>query len=361
MLPSLLNMRPVAHTAIDPTLHRLQWNESPYPFPADLKEEVLARLLQAEWERYPAAMRPFALIDRIAAHLGIDAGRLVVSAGSGDLIRIVLSTLLKPGSVLVEAAPTFVLYRMQATIAGARLVSVPCAAEEGWALPVEALLAAAAAEQANLIAICAPNNPTGTIHPPARVAELAAGAAALGLPLVIDEAYLHFNPHDLLPIALEHENVILLRTLSKAYSMAGVRVGYAVASAAVARELQKVVTSFPLSLFSEITAGVALDHHARFMAQVAQTVAERERLAAALAALPGVHVYPSGTNFLLVHLQAPARPVFDHLLAAHRVLISDNAGYPELPNDLRISIGAPAQNDLVLRGFTEALQNDKNI
>lgn len=346
---------PIGRSRVDTSLHRLQWNESPFPFPADLKEEVLARLLQAEWERYPAAMRPFALIDRLAAHLGIDAARLVVSAGSGDLIRIVLSTLLRPGAVLVEPTPTFILYRRQAAISGARVVGVPCSAADDWALPVEALLQAAAAEQAGLIALCAPNNPTGTVHSPARVAELVAGAAALGATVVVDEAYLHFNPFDLLPLALQHDNVILLRTFSKAYSMAGVRVGYAVAHPAIAAELQKVVTSFPLNLFGEVTAGVALDHHDRFMAQVAEVVAERERLAAALAALPGVHVFASGTNFLLVQLDAPARPVFDHLLSAHRVLVSDNGGYPDLPNHLRISIGTPAQNSIVIQGLTEAL------
>jgi histidinol-phosphate aminotransferase len=267
----------------------------------------------------------------------------------------VLSALLRPDDVLVQPSPTFLLYKRQAALLGATLVSVPTRPEEEWALPVDALLEAAAHPQAKVIALCAPNNPTGTVHPVEHLETLAAGAGSLGATLVIDEAYLHFNPLDLLPLALAHTNVILVRTLSKAYSMAGVRVGYAVAHPEVAAQLQKVVTSFPLSLFSEVVAGVAVDHHTRFMAQVEQVVAERERLAAGLRGLPGLQVFSSGANFLLVRPRLPARPIFEHLLLAHRVLISDNGGYPELAGYLRISVGTPEQNDLVLRGMAEAL------
>jgi len=361
--PALRALRPVARDPIDPTLHRLQWNESPFPFPAELKEEVFARLLRAEWERYPADLRPFGLIDRLARHLGIEADRLVVANGSSDLIGVVMRALLQGGDVVVQPSPTFLLYKRQAALLGATLVDVPCRPEEDWALPVEALLEAAERTGARAIALCAPNNPTGTVHPMDRLEQLAAGADALGCALVVDEAYLHFNPLDLLPLVLAHENVLLVRTFSKAYSAAGVRIGYAVAHPEAAAHLQKGISSFPLSLFSEVVAEVALDHHDRFMRAVAHVVAERERLAAALAALPapagnrgaGMRVYSSGTNFLLVKPPTPAQPIFRHLLETHRVLISDCAGYPELENYLRISIGTPEQNDLVVAAIAEAL------
>jgi histidinol-phosphate aminotransferase len=355
MLPSIHSLRPVERGVADPSVHRLQWNESPFPFPADLKEEVLQRLLAAEWERYPRSLRPFGLIDALAAHLGVDADRLIVSGGSSDVIRVVLSALLQPGDVVVEPSPTFLLYRRQAALLGATLVGVPCDEGADWALPVDALLSTAAERQAKAIVLCAPNNPTGTVHARASLERLVEGADALGAFVVIDEAYLYFNPHDLLPLALAHENVVLVRTLSKAYSMAGVRVGYAVAAPDLAADLQKIVTSFPLSLFSEIVGEVAIEQHDRFMAQVAQVVAEREKLARSLAALPGLRVSSSGANFLLVRPDLPARPILDHLRTAHRVLISDCAGYPELSNHLRISIGTPEQNALVVQGFTEHL------
>ena len=148
-------------------------------------------------------------------------------------------------------------------------------------------------------------------------------------------------------------NVILLRTFSKFYAMAGVRVGYALTSPALASELQKVVTVFPLSVFSEITALVAIEQRNRFLSIRDLVVAERERMATALAALPGVTVYSSGANFLLIQLERPKQELLHHLQHQHHVLISDMAAYPDLTNCVRVSMGTPVQNDLVIRGFQE--------
>jgi histidinol-phosphate aminotransferase len=211
---------------------------------------------------------------------------------------------------------------------------------------------AARKHDAPLVVLCAPNNPTGTPISGAALAELAAEIPGI---LVIDEAYGEFSQQDLTPL-LTLGNVILLRTFSKAYAMAGVRVGYALTSAALAAELQKAVTVFPISVFSEMAALVALDHHARFMAVCDQVVSERERLAAALSELPGVHPFTSVTNFLLVQLDCPKHQMIDHLVENHRVLISDMAAYPELVDCVRITIGTPAQNDLVIKGFGEIVR-----
>jgi histidinol-phosphate/aromatic aminotransferase/cobyric acid decarboxylase-like protein len=157
-------------------------------------------------------------------------------------------------------------------------------------------------------------------------------------------------------VAQAHPNVILIRTFSKAFRMAGVRVGYAVAAADVAAQLQKGVNSFALSVFQEVVAEVALAHAERFADGVAEVVAERERLAAALRALPGVTVFGSGTNFLLVEPAEDAPAIHRHLLEAHHVLVSDNGGYGALAGMLRITVGTRAQNDLVVRGFAECVQ-----
>ena len=199
------------------------------------------------------------------------------------------------------------------------------------------------------MAVCAPNNPTGTVYSPADLRRLALGCPGL---LLVDEAYAEFCDQDLTDL-LPLGNVVLLRTFSKLYAMAGVRVGYALTSPALAAEFQKVITDFPLSIFSELAAQVALDHHARFMAQRDQIVAERERMAAALSSTPGLHVFPSGTNFLLVQISRPKAGLMRHLQEEHSILVSDLADYPGLHNCVRVSVGTPAQNDLVVRGFAE--------
>jgi len=349
--PGVRGLPPLGRNLVDESLHRLQWNESPEDFPADLKEEVLQRMAALSWSRYPLGGRPWLLIDALAAQMGVAPPQVVVSEGSADLIKAVMAATLRPGDTVVMPAPTFLLYRQNARMHEAAIVEVPLSAADGYALPVDALAAAAQESQARLVVMCAPNNPTGTVYAEAEIRRLAEAIPGL---LVVDEAYAEFCDQDLTGL-LELGNVILLRTFSKFYAMAGVRVGYALASPALAAELQKVVTVFPLSVFSEVAALVALEHRDRFLAMRDRVVAERERIGAALAVLPGVQVIPSGTNFVLVQLDRPKADVLHHLHHRHSLLISDMAAYPELVNCVRISVGTPAQNDLVIQGFGEVL------
>lgn len=343
---------PVGRSRVDESLHRMQWNESPQDFPADLKEDVLQRLAAIAWSRYPVSSRPWQLIDALAAQMRLASDQIVVSEGSADLIKAVMAATLRSGDVVVMPAPTFLLYRQTARLYEANIVEIPLEYTNNFALPVDALIDAAQRRRARLVTLCAPNNPTGTVYAEADLRRLATAVAPTLL--VIDEAYAEFCDQDLTGL-LDLDNVILLRTFSKFYAMAGVRVGYALTTPALATELQKVVTVFPLSVFSEITALVALEHRERFLSLRDQTIAERERMAAALAALPGVTVYPSGANFLLVQLDRPKQPLLHHLQQQHRVLISDMAAYPELVECVRISLGAPTQNDLVIQGFREIM------
>lgn len=348
----LRRLPPVDHFRIDESLHRMQWNENPSDFPSAFKEEVLNRVAQMDWARYPVMMRPFDLIDRIAGSLHIPPDRIVVSGGSADLIRIVLAAIVQPGDAVVIPSPTFLLYKRNLRILSAELHEVRLQPDEDFALPVEETIAAAHRLQARAIMLCAPNNPTGTLFSAAAIETI---ARECGCALVVDEAYLEFSGQDLLPLTLRNENVLLLRTFSKAYSMAGVRVGYAIADEAVAGELQKAVASFPISIFQEAAAITAIAHREEFLKQVTRVVYERERLASALRDLPGMTVFSSATNFLLVRPPVAANALFEHLLREHRILISDASGYPELTNYLRITVGTPEQNDCVVQGFREYL------
>lgn len=342
---------PIGRSKVDESLHRLQWNESPQDFPAELKEEVLQRLAAISWSRYPVGSRPWQLIDALAMQMGLTPDQIVVSEGSADLIRAVMAATLYPGDAVVMPTPTFLLYRQNACLYEANIIEVRLDASNGFALPVDALIEAAHRHNARLVTLCAPNNPTGTVYAEDDLHRLASSIPSL---LVIDEAYAEFCDQDLTAL-LPLGNVILLRTFSKFYAMAGVRVGYAITSPVLATELQKVVTVFPLSVFSEITALVALEQRNRFLPIRNLVVTERERMAIALAALPGVMVYPSGANFLLIQLAHPKHDLLHHLQRQHHVLISDMAAYPDLVNCVRVSIGTSEQNNLVIRGFQEVI------
>ncbi len=347
--PGIRGLPPADSFRVEAHRHRLQWNENPYEFPAELKEIVLQRLAQAGWARYPLGLRPWSLLERIAAHRGVQVDQVVAGPGSSDLIRLILSCVLHAGDNVVLPSPTFLVYRPGVRMVQANSIDVPLAAQDNFALPVEALIEAAEINEARLVIVCAPNNPTGTVYAVEDLARIAAGCPGL---LLVDAAYSEFSGQDFTPL-LAHDNVLLLHTFSKLYAMAGVRVGYVLTSTYLAGQLQKAVSDFPLSVFAEVTAEVALEHSDRFTAARGQILHERDRLAAALNQIAGVHVYPSGTNFLLVKIDGPKQPLLDHLLHEHSLLVSDLAAYPELGNCIRVSIGTPQQNDLVLRGFCE--------
>jgi histidinol-phosphate aminotransferase len=350
--PGIQAGRPSQRDPVDPRLHRLQWNENPFDFPQDLKEEVISRLTQLEWSRYPLDVRPWALIDRIAAHCAVGPDQVVAGDGSSHVIMSVMQSVLCPGATVVMPTPTFLLYRQNARLLAAQCVEIPLPREDDFALPVAALVEASWAHKAPLVVICAPNNPTGTVYAADAIRRLAEDCHGL---LLVDEAYAEFCGQNLTEL-LALGNVVLLRTFSKLFAMAGVRVGYALTSPTLAAQFQKAIHSFPLSVFSEITAEVALDNYARFLDLRNRIVAERERMRVALAGMCGVHVFPSGTNFLLVQLDHPRPALLEHLLHQHNLLISDNAAYPELADCVRISVGAPAQNDRLIQGFQEHIQ-----
>ena len=347
--PGIRGLPPADSFRVEVHRHRLQWNENPYEFPADLKEIVLERLAEAGWARYPLGLRPWSLIERIAAYRGVSVAQVVAGPGSSDLIRLIMNCVLHPGDNVVLPNPTFLVYRPGVRMMQANSIDVPLRAQDNFALPVDAMIEAAEINEARLVIVCAPNNPTGTVYAIEDLDRIAAGCPGL---LLVDAAYSEFSGQDFTPL-LAHDNVLLLHTFSKLYAMAGVRVGYVLTGAYLAGQLQKAVSDFPLSVFAEVTAEVALEHNDRFAASRAQILHERDRLADALNEIVGVHVYPSGTNFLLVELNRPKQPLLEYLLHEHSLLVSDLAAYPELGSCVRVSVGTPQENDLVLAGIRE--------
>lgn len=342
----------VERMRIDTSMHRLQWNENPEGFPPDLKEEALARLARMDWARYPVQPRPFDLCDRIGEFLGVPGDQIVVTGGSSDAIPLVLGALLAHGDTIVAPVPTFGMYRRYVQQTGAYMVDVQTSAANDFALPVDEIIVAAQTNQAKVVLLCSPNNPTGTVHP---VADLERIAEESGAIVLLDAAYVEFSPIDLMPLVRSHANIIMLRTFSKAFGMAGVRVGYTVSDPSIAAHLQKAVASFPIGVFQEIAATLALEHTDRFMQGVRRIVAERERMAAALSEIDGLRVFSSGTNFLMVQPPVPGALILNHMRTAHQLLLSDASGQPGLDGFVRISMGSPEENDLVVRGFKEVI------
>jgi histidinol-phosphate/aromatic aminotransferase/cobyric acid decarboxylase-like protein len=235
---------------------------------------------------------------------------------------------------------------------GARAQGDRGGAAHGLVYDVEALLDARRQSGASLTIVCSPNNPTGTCLPIADVERLCADADSL---VVIDEAYHEFSGQTVVPLLERHPNLVVLRTFSKAMALAGLRIGYLLASPELAREVNKARLPYNLNFFSQTAAMAALEEKGALEGAVRRLVEARGRLLVQLADLPGVRVWSSRANFFLLELlSADPRAVFEGL---HRrgVLVRDVTSYPMLERCLRVSVGSEEENEAFLRALGAAL------
>ncbi|MDR7418578.1 MAG: histidinol-phosphate transaminase [Armatimonadota bacterium] len=321
---------------------RLHQNEAPEDWPEVVKQEVAAILLSRPWHQYPG-MHAGAVADAIATLQGTPAPMIAPTSGSNDALRAVFAACAAGGTVVMPS-PTYSMAKPLAVVAGARVVEVPLRPE--FVLDVAALLAAAHAHRAEAIYLACPNNPTGNAFPRAAVQAVIDGAPGA---VVLDEAYWEFARETWLEAVSRHPHVVLIRTFSKAMGAAGLRLGWITAQPAVIEELAKVIPPYSLNIFVQAAAPVLVAHRDIAATRVAVVVAERDRMAAALAAM-GCRVYPSETNFLLFEPGYPPTVVWEGL-AARGVLVRDVSAAPSLGTCLRVSVGSRRANDR----FLEAL------
>jgi histidinol-phosphate aminotransferase len=324
---------------------KVNQNENPHELPDALKRKVMQRALARPWGRYPP-FDPAELQQALAASAGWRADGVLVGNGSNELIQALLMVTVGEGTPVVIPEPTFTLYAMVTRFLGGRVVNV--ALGPGLEYDLAAIRAARAASHAPVTIVCSPNNPTGSWLPPEDVAELCGESDRL---VVVDEAYHEFSGRSVVPLLGVHENLIVLRTFSKAMAMAGLRVGYLMASPALVREINKARLPYNVNVVSGLAALAALEEREALRASVAGLVAERERLAGALSRLDGVRVFPSAANFLLVELSEVAPAAAFAALHAQGILVRDVSSAPRLARCLRVSVGAPAENDAVIAGF----------
>jgi histidinol-phosphate aminotransferase len=296
--------------------------------------------------RYPDP-QPRALVETLAELYGSDTGRLLVTRGSDEAIDLLVRAFCRAGEdAVVVSPPTFGMYAICARIQGAAVIESPL--EPSGALN-EAKLLAAVTPATKLVFVCTPNNPTGNLVEHEVLDRLASALAGRAV-LVIDEAYIEFSGVASATSLIDsHDNVAVLRTLSKAWSLAGARVGTLVARAEVIGLLRRIIPPYPLPSPCVDAALGALSYEGQRVQRhhVKEILGERERMFAALRGLPGVReVLPSRGNFLAVRFD-DAHGMYRRLLAAG-VLVRDITKYPGLGDALRITIGTGNENDRVL-------------
>ena len=327
---------------------RLNTNESPLPPPVAFRDALAAEISQIEWHRYP---------DRAAGELraaigelhGVGPEMVFAANGSNEVLQTILLAYAGPGRTVATFEPTYQMHAQIARVVGSTVVAGERAAD--FTLDPTEMKRVIDAADPHVAFLTSPNNPTGLVEPPERVEQLLDWAHGL---VVADEAYAQFADWSAIELLDEHRPLVVTRTFSKTWSMAGVRLGYVIGPTWFVAELDKVVLPYHLDAAKQAAGRIALRYVDDMNDRVRLIVSERERVSAAMRALP-IHVTPSGANFVLFRpTTVPGRLVWQGLLD-RSVLVRDCSGWPRLADCLRVTIGTPHENDRFLDALTEVL------
>lgn len=323
---------------------RLDANERPLDLPANVKNKILANLANLSFNRYPEISAQ-SLKKTIGAEFGLTAANVLIGNGSSEVLEALCYAFGGTGRSIVYPSPSFSMYGIYAKLADSQ--PIPVELNKDYTLDADKLLAAADAAAASVILLCNPNNPTGMIMPPEQVEYIVANTKSL---VVVDEAYHEFYGTTSVNLLSKYSNVAIARTFSKAYGLAAARVGYLLTNEDIAKTIGKVLLPYSVNALTLATAETVFSMREAFADSIAENSRERQRMTAALSAVPGITVYPSQTNFLLVKSDNAA--ALTARLSARGIGIRDFSNSPGLIGCIRIGIGTPAENDAVLEAVT---------
>lgn len=343
--PGLRETAPYLSPQLD-VAARLNTNECPVPLPAGFSDDLAEAVRGLGLNRYPdGQMRELrAAIADVAGH---PVEGVWPAGGSNEILTQLLSAYGGPGRTSMTFEPTYLLHT--------RLSWLTHTAHAALRLPGDFVLTVdqadeAAAVEPDVVFVCSPNNPTGNAQP---LEPVRAIAEALPRSLVIvDEAYTEFGGETALPLVTTHPNVAVVRTFSKAFAMAGARIGYVLAAPDVVEDLQRVRLPYHLSALAQTAGLVALRHRTDALAALAAIRAQRDRIVTTLTALPGVTVHPSDANFVLFLPPGDAEDTWRRLLE-RGVLVRDLSAV--VPNALRVTAGTEEETDLFLHALEEVI------
>jgi histidinol-phosphate aminotransferase len=326
----------------DPTIIKLNTNENPYP-PSPRVMEAIAQITPEQLRRYPDPMGN-RFRDAAAQVFGVQRENVICGNGMDDILNMTVRAFSGPEAALVYPVPTYTLYAVLAQIQASIIREIPFAPD--YELPTDELVRA----RGRVTYVANPNSPTGTFVEPAKLRELSERLEGV---LCIDEAYVDFARADCMELARTRPNVLVMRTMSKGYGLAGLRFGFAVGDRRLIDGLVKVKDSYNVDAVAIAAASAALTDRDYWEQSRQKVIRERKRLAQALGTL-GITVLPSESNFLLARaLRSGARELYEQL-KARRILVR-YFNYPGVDDRLRITVGTPEQNDALIAALRELI------
>lgn len=326
-----------------PECIKLDANENPFPWPVGMREDLFSEILM--FNRYPDGMAQD-LKKAIATYTKTPTEGILVGNGSDELIQLILLTFGGLGQSVIIHPPTFGMYQISAHLTDTTVVEVPLL--NGLDLNTEQMLKAALSPNAHVVIICNPNNPTGTQFPREEVLQLVRESGKI---VVVDEAYAEFSEETLIPEIENYPNLVILRTFSKSFGMAGLRLGYLLGQPETIALINRVRPPFNVNLFSQKAGILALGYLSEYQVQIQCIKAETQKLYEGLTQVPNVVVYPTKANFILFQPGDPDGWAAE--LLKRGFLVRNMGVLPIIGKCLRISAGLPKENDGFLRAIRE--------
>ncbi len=324
-------------------------NENPRDVEEAIKREIINEVRKVSLNRYPDPLGN-ELRDMIAEANGLDRNQVLLGNGGDELLFNIALAYGGPGRKFLNMPPTFSVYVNNAQLTNTEVVNV--ALRPDFSIDEEAVLARVSEGDIDYIIVTSPNNPTGLLASDDFVLKLLDATDAL---VMVDEAYFEFSRSTLRPYLAMHKNLVLLRTFSKAFSLAGVRLGYLLGNESVIREFMKVRQPYSVDAISQAVGRVVFSNHAKFEPGINEIIGERGRMLEKLATIAGVTVYPSESNYILFKVKN-AGEVWNKLFD-RGILIRDFSHAQYLEDCLRVSIGTPEENDAFLSALREIVMS----
>jgi len=321
---------------------KMDANENPYEMPDNIRDEISQEIQRHHFNRYPDPSAS-ELRNALASQLGVNPNQMVIGNGSDELISYLISVFGGDGAGVIFPTPTFSIYGIFAKVWGTKTMGIPLS--EDFALKQDEIISGMDSFKKSIVFISYPNNPTANCFSEQSIRDIIEHDSPSII--VLDEAYSEFSGKTLLPLLTEYENLVILRTFSKAFGLAGLRIGYMIASEKIAEQIMKVKMVYNINSLSQKIALILLKHKDQMSGYIRQILLERERLIGGIDRIDGITRFHSDANFILFRTKNDAESLFANLLD-NGILIRNLNENGLLKNCLRVTVGKPEENDAFL-------------
>lgn len=335
-------------TTNDIKINRLNVNENPYNIPSPLLNKIMGQITEFNFNIYPDE-KSDELRDELAKNLNVEKDMLICTNGSDELIKIIMDTYVKPGDTVLSHAPTFIEYKVMSDIRGGSYKEV--LPREDLSCDFESLVLEASKQTNGVIFICTPNNPTGEIFTEDMMEQILSTYSGI---VVVDEAYCEFSNQSAIPLLKKYPNLLIMRTLSKAFGLASLRIGYGIGSPEIITSLSKNKMPYNLNALSSKIGAIAIRNSDLIYKNIEIIKSERDRMYEELDTIPALSYFKGQSNFILI--KTPLSKKISDDLRSKNILVRQFTAGMLADNYFRFSISTPEINDTVIKVIKEFLQ-----